>query len=195
MNKSMRFKSDLIKINLENESRKTIELECELIFSYRKTLSLQVIAINRIKIRAPQKCSKRYILDFVRSKSNWILKHLNRMKDIVPAVPLNDEEISFGKKETLKRVQVFLATYKGLHPKRITIRHQKTRWGSCSSKGNISLNLNCGFIPQELFEYVMVHELAHLYEMNHSSTFWSIVESYLPNYKQLRKELKKYPLR
>lgn len=195
MNKSTKYKSDLIKINLENKSRQTIQLECEIIYSHRKTVALQVVAMNKIKIRASQKCSKEYILNFVQSKSSWIFKHLNKIKDIVSPVYLNDAEISWGKQETLKRVELFLATYPGLQPKQVTIRHQKTCWGSCSSKGNISLNLNCGLIPQELFEYVMIHELAHLYEMNHSSAFWSIVEAYLPNYKQLRKELKKYPLR
>ena len=73
---------------------------------------------------------------------------------------------------------------------RITIRNQKTRWGSCSGKGN--LNFNCFLMraPEEILDYVIVHELCHRLEMNHSPAFWASVEAVLPDYKQRRKWLK-----
>ncbi len=73
---------------------------------------------------------------------------------------------------------------------RITIRHQRTRWGSCSSKGNLNFNCLLMLTPEYVQDYVVVHELAHRKEMNHSSKYWSIVESVLPDYKDAKKWLK-----
>lgn len=75
---------------------------------------------------------------------------------------------------------------------RITIRGQKTRWGSCSGKGNLNFNWKLLMLPEELMDYVIVHELAHRIEMNHSYRFWEIVETILPDYKGLRRKLKDY---
>lgn len=79
-------------------------------------------------------------------------------------------------------------------PKRITIRGQKTRWGSCSSKGGISFNYLLMKFSPDLIDYVIIHELCHLREMNHGENFWKEVESILPNYKELRRQLKRNPL-
>ncbi len=70
-------------------------------------------------------------------------------------------------------------------PKRITIRNQRRRWGCCSSKGNLNFNYRLLFIPPELSDYVIVHELCHLKELNHSPAFWREVEKVLPNYREL----------
>ena len=73
---------------------------------------------------------------------------------------------------------------------KITIRRQKTRWGSCSDKGNLNFNCMLMCLPEEVINYVVVHELAHLKQMNHSPKFWAEVNAVLPNYKVLRKTLK-----
>ena len=73
---------------------------------------------------------------------------------------------------------------------RITIREQKTRWGSCSSKGNLNFNWKLVLLAPELLDYVVVHELAHRREMNHSKNFWKIVEAELPDYREQRRRLK-----
>ncbi|MBF0622267.1 MAG: M48 family metallopeptidase [Magnetococcales bacterium] len=75
---------------------------------------------------------------------------------------------------------------------KVTIRGQKTRWGSCSSKGNISLNWKLMFLPNSIIQYVIVHELAHRTHMNHSPAFWSLVSRYDPDYKKHRTLLKKF---
>ena len=75
---------------------------------------------------------------------------------------------------------------------RISMRNQKTRWGSCSSNGNLNFNNRLLFVPKELVDYVVVHELVHRKEMNHSNAFWNVVEKYMPDYKERRKKLREY---
>ncbi len=74
----------------------------------------------------------------------------------------------------------------------ITIRDQKTRWGSCSSRGTLSFNYRLIFAPPAVLDYVVVHELCHLTHMNHSADFWNLVGSVMPDYKQHRKWLKEH---
>ena len=78
---------------------------------------------------------------------------------------------------------------------RISMRNQKTRWGSCSSNGNLNFNNRLLFVPKELVDYVVVHELAHRKEMNHSNAFWNVVEKYMPDYKERRKKLREYHIK
>lgn len=82
------------------------------------------------------------------------------------------------------------SSFIGVFPERLTIREQKTRWGSCSSKGNINFNWKLVMSPLEVVDYVVVHELCHLREMNHSEKFWRLVEAVIPQYKVYRKWLK-----
>jgi len=78
----------------------------------------------------------------------------------------------------------------GVCPRKLTVREQKTRWGSCSSKGNISLNWKLVMAPMEVIDYVIVHELCHMKEMNHSKNYWNIVKSIIPDFELRRKWLK-----
>lgn len=74
----------------------------------------------------------------------------------------------------------------------VSIRNQKSRWGSCSSKGNLNFNYKIVFLPKELQDYVIVHELCHLKEMNHSIRFWNLVSETIPEWKKRRQELRKH---
>lgn len=73
---------------------------------------------------------------------------------------------------------------------RVSIRNQRTRWGSCSSKGNLNFNYKILFLPMQLADYIIVHELCHVKELNHSKNFWSLVQKTIPDYKQYRKHVK-----
>lgn len=77
---------------------------------------------------------------------------------------------------------------------RITIRNQKTRWGSCSSKGNVNFNYQLYYMPRELMDYVIIHELSHRRHMNHSAEFWQEVEKYCKTYRECRKKLRDYEI-
>lgn len=78
----------------------------------------------------------------------------------------------------------------GLNPEKWRIRKINTAWGSCSSNKNITISSNLAKFDRQTIEYVVLHELTHLKYMNHSKEFWKMVESYMPNYKQIRKQLK-----
>ncbi len=90
----------------------------------------------------------------------------------------------------LERLKYFSDLY-GFKYGRVSIRNQKTRWGSCSKKGNLNFNYRLVHLSQKLLDYVIVHELCHLKEFNHGSGFWSLVKKEIPNYQEIRRELKK----
>ena len=94
-----------------------------------------------------------------------------------------------AKENIESRVKVFAAKI-GESPNKVTIKAQKTRWGSCSSLGNLNFNWRLIMMPQKIIDYVVVHELCHLKEMNHSSAFWNRVEEIIPDYRNRRKWLK-----
>jgi len=76
----------------------------------------------------------------------------------------------------------------------VAIRNQKTRWGSCSGKGNLNFNYKVMFLPKEFADYIIVHEICHIKEMNHSIDFWNLVGISIPDYRRIRRELKKYKI-
>jgi len=94
-----------------------------------------------------------------------------------------------SKAHFFKRVQEIAEAY-GFEYNRVTIRDQSTRWGSCSSQKNLNFNWRLYLAPVEISDYVIVHELAHTQQMNHSKAFWSIVQAVLPDYKERRKWLR-----
>lgn len=93
-------------------------------------------------------------------------------------------------KETVR----YYSTIYGVEIKRVSIRNQKTRWGSCSKRGNLNFNYKLVFLPESLRNYVIVHEICHILEFNHSIKFWDQVSRTFPNYKELRKKLRKSPI-
>ena len=171
--------------------------EFELIRSRRKTISIQIKPDCSVTVRAPLRMARRDIYRFVEEKNDWIEKHLEVMRKKLAEQPapkklslkeikeLANAALEFIPPRTEKYAKIIGVSYG-----RITIRNQKTRWGSCSSKGNLNFNCQLMRLPEELRDYVIIHELCHRKEMNHSAKFWSEVEKYCPDYKTLRKKLK-----
>ena len=162
----------------------------KLIRSDRRSIGIQLTA-EGVVVRAPKGLSAAEIDRFVQSKRDWIEAHLAKMPTAQPK--FSGEEIHALADEALKvipeRVRHFAplvgVTYGGL-----TIRNQHTRWGSCSSKGNLNFNCLLMLTPDHVIDYVVVHELCHRLEMNHSARFWSQVERVLPDYRQSLQWLK-----
>ena len=164
--------------------------EVSVIRSGRKTVSIQVKP-NEVIIRAPMRMKEKEIEKFVESKRNWIEKHLKSLSEKQKALeniePYSDEEISsFVKKakEIIPKKVEFYAEKIGVTYNRITIRCQRTRWGSCSSKGNLNFNCLLVLLPDEIIDSVIVHELCHRKHMNHSAKFYEEVEKVFPEYRK-----------
>ena len=169
--------------------------EYELIRSQRKSLALQVKGDGMVVVRAPLRLPKDKIDSFVMEHRDWIEKQKNRVQELsCKRREITEQERLEGIRKALKifpERTAFFAGRMGVDYGRITVREQKTRWGSCSQKGNLNFNWKLVLMPQEILDYVVVHELAHRKEMNHSARFWAIVEQVLPDYQNRRNELKK----
>lgn len=168
----------------------------EIIRSNRKTISLQIKGGNLI-VRAPVRATKKEIDAFVKKHEGWISKHLaetrKRLATAEAAGKLSPEEVKAlmdrARKVIPERVRHY-APLVGVDYGRITIRSQRTRWGSCSSKGNLNFNCLLMLAPQEVLDSVVVHELCHRKEMNHSDRFYREVLKVFPEYKKWDKWLK-----
>jgi predicted metal-dependent hydrolase len=149
-------------------------------FSYnleiKENLKLKKIKINKIddKIELSLPSGLNITKDLTEIKNALILWYKEQAKTIIT--------------QRIKK----LADEMQLNPVKITIRQQKTRWGSCSSKGNININWKLVMMPVSVLDYVLVHELAHLKVLNHSKSFWKLVETYLPDFKVRRQSLKEF---
>lgn len=169
----------------------------EVIQSNRKTMSIQVRKTGQVVVRAPLWMKKSDIDKLVCKKEMWIKKHLEefeRQKENPEnQIRTSTQEIEIlvqKAKKVLPQKVAYYAEKVGVTYGRITIRNQKTRWGSCSSKGNLNFNCLLMKAPEEVQDYVVVHELCHRKQMNHSKDFWAEVEKVFPEYKKQEKWLK-----
>jgi predicted metal-dependent hydrolase len=195
-----------------------------------KNLQLQINQQGELQVILPYQLRSFDYIAFVKSKSNWILKHKRSKSNndflyfgekiyIEANYDLFEAGISYKFENNILQINLSSSESSGLNqlynnwlylsaknfivnralsfalkynfnPKKISIRKQKTRWGSCSAKKTISLNYKIMMMPLRLIDYVIIHELCHLNELNHSKEFWLLVELFLPDYKMRRKELK-----
>lgn len=176
----------------------TDKLKVEIIYAKRKTMALMVTREGKVLVKAPNRTPEKYITDFVESKIAWISKkvsHVSNSQTLIKDLNLEQIDKQKQKKESKKIVSEALnrwSTIMGLEFKHIRISSARTRWGSCSHQNTISINWRLSLLPLDLLEYVVIHELAHIKEKNHSARFWRLVEQYCPNWRQKRLELKKY---
>ncbi len=174
-----------------------------LIRSGRKTMSLEISRDGEIIVRAPWLMPEQDVRRFLQEKEDWIgsklLAQKQRREEREQAMQdgqdrLSREEIQDLARQALEVLPArtaYFARLLGVSYGRITIRNQKSRWGSCSAKGNLNYNCLLMLTPPEIQDYVVVHELCHRLEMNHSPRFWDHVASVLPDYRQRRDWLKK----
>lgn len=167
----------------------------DIIRSNRKTIAIQIKGDGQVIIRAPLRMAKTDIQAFVDKKKSWIEKHLNAIAQRQsaserPFTGAELGELAISAKEDIARRVARFAPIVGVSYARITIRAQKSRWGSCSAKGNLNFNCLLMMCPEDIRDYVVVHELCHRKELNHSERFWSEVRRALPSYDVARKWLK-----
>lgn len=167
------------------------KLTYQIVRSWRRTIALVVLPDGTLEVRCPMGMPESQVQHFVESKQSWVRKQLARQIPLQAA--LSERELAELTEQTRKTVTsraAYFAPIMGVDYGRISIRKQKTRWGSCSSKGNLNFNCLLALVPAEVLDYVVVHELCHRKEMNHSPRFWAQVAKLIPDYKEKRKWLK-----
>lgn len=177
-------------------------IEIPIIRSKRKTLGLEVKYDGTVNARVPMRAPREIIERFIREHEAWIIRKRqewslagNNRDDMLGLPPIETKEGKAKIRQYIERQVEYYAKIMGITYGRISMRNQKTRWGSCSSNGNLNFNNRLLFVPKELVDYVVVHELAHRKEMNHSNAFWNVVEKYMPDYKERRKKLREYHIK
>lgn len=159
-----------------------------------KHLRLTIKLNGEVTVTAPLKAPESLIQRFMTDRATWIQSRLDHIKTL--------PKLGEGTYKTHKDIALHIATartkyfnqFYNFTYKNITIKNQKTRWGSCSKTGNLNFNYKIALLPEKLADYIVVHELCHLGEFNHSYKFWNLVAKIMPNYRELRAELKKIHL-
>ena len=159
-------------------------------------INISVKPFKGVRVAVPSGVSFDKAKQFAQSKRDWINKHLDKMKQV------EKEHESFSKhlpeinraearKKLVNRLNELSEKY-GFHYNKVTIRNQKTRWGSCSSKNNISLNMKLVRLPDEMIDYVLLHELIHTRIKNHSHAFWMELNKLVGDAKEMSKKMNEY---
>ncbi len=160
-------------------------------------IRLSVARGGTFTVSAPEWITESRVEAFIREKAEWVLKkiaYFSWFPKIAPVKRINRKKHFAGYKEkaralVLGRLEHFNRHY-NLTWNRVAIRNQHSRWGSCSRKKNLNFNYRIALLPPHLSDYIIVHELCHLRELNHSPRFWSLVAETLPNHRTLRTELR-----
>lgn len=182
-------------IDFDGENRGMLSLyNIRVIRSRRRTAEIEVRPDLSVVVRAPEWMPEEAIELFAQKKRAWIESKISLMEARQNArinKSLADRAVYEPEARTVicKRAAYF-AEIMGVRFQRIAVREQKTRWGSCSSRGNLNFNWKLILMPEQILDYVVVHELAHLKQMNHSEAFWAEVGRVLPDYKAQRAWLK-----
>lgn len=160
-----------------------------------KRLTLRLITPAQVNVTIPYFVSFKQAHDFVLTKTDWIYKTANKLSQSPKKQFTQDNGLAAHKDDAQQLIASIIEKYTSTYPyahKKVFVKNLKTRWGSCSSAQNLNFNYRLVFLPERLAEYVVVHELCHLKEMNHGPNFWKLVTQKFPDYKQLRKQLREY---
>ena len=178
----------------------SLSIPVTLVRSRRKTWSISIETDLTILMKVPLSVSDNRARQILSSKESWIIKKYTELKKARENMPVSsltplqkkalEQRYRQAAKEYFPSRVAYYEQIIGVTHASIRIRDQKTRWGSCSSKGNLNFNWRLMLAPPRVLDYVVVHELCHRKEMNHSKAFWDAVETVLPDYVQLLKWLK-----
>ena len=157
-----------------------------------RNISISVRYPNKVRVAVPLGVSFEEAEKVVFSKKSWIKKNIDKFSNQISLdKELQSIDLSLAKKRLVQRLQ-YLADLHGFSYNKVTIRKQRTRWGSCSSNNDISLNIKLACLPQFLADYVMLHELVHTEVKDHSAYFWKFLDRYVDSSKKVDKALKRY---
>lgn len=161
-----------------------------------RSIRISVDIYGKVLVTKPKLVSIERVESFIKSKSKWILGKLEHFKSIDRSLVINTKRGDFKKYK--REAQTFVTKkllewnkFYNFSYKNISVKNQKTRWGSCSKRGNLNFNYKILFLPEKLADYIVVHELCHLGELNHSKKFWQLVEKAIPKYKEAKTRLRK----
>ena len=199
-----------------------MQLDYELERKNKKTVSVKILADGRVLVSAPKHLPKSAIADMLNKHQKWIEKkqaeyaklrqeqgsfdfsagqRLLYLGEYYPCAEVCDREAAFGQAGKWYREQAqtivpprvsFWAKQMDVAYAKVKINSARSRWGSCSAKGNVNFSWRILFLPPELVDYIIVHELCHLKQLNHSTTFWREVADILPDYRTRQAALKEY---
>ncbi len=181
---------------------KRYELPYTLVRSNRKSYAVSISPEGQITVRAPLWADEREIRHILTDRQHWIITKYLEQQEKQAAKPVSGltdtqrealtQRYKAAAKEYFPKRAAYFRQFTGGTYSRITVRDQKTRWGSCSAKGTLSFNWRLILAPPAILDYVVVHELCHLTHMDHSTEFWQAVESVYPDYRSARKWLKEH---
>lgn len=162
-----------------------------------RSIRISLSSDGRVLVTRPFWVSEKFAKNFVLEKKEWLEAKFRKMQ-LSPVSILSkgnrSDYLHYKEKAriiAIERLEYFSQFY-SFQYKRLSIRDQKTRWGSCSGSGGLNFNYRLVFLPPELQDYLVVHELCHLKEMNHSTKFWSLVAQQIPDFRKRRKALRSF---
>lgn len=172
-----------------------MKFDLKIIRSRRRSVEIQVKSVNTIVVRAPLFLSDDAIKKLVLEKGSWINKKIKQLenKSALSLPNFTEKEIEALREKTRATVTQraeYFAKILNVSFNKLSVKKQRSVWGSCSAKQNINFNLLLCLCPNNVIDYIVVHELCHLKELNHSRKFWDEVEKILPDYKASRLWLK-----
>lgn len=158
-------------------------------------LRLTVYRDGRFAVTAPHFLRDEIINAFILEKSDWIASKIAHFKTLPTQQPRKNSKKDYEEHKERARLFVHkkilqLNVFYNFTYNEVRIKNQTTLWGSCSRKGNLNFNYKIIHLPEKLADYIVVHELCHLKELNHGKEFWTLVAKRVPDYKKLREELR-----
>ncbi len=189
-------KKTIVTVTILIKQGDKMSMDFELKRSKRKSISLIVKKDLSVIVRAPLRMANKEIEIFVNKHTEWIIKQKNKIGELYKeqeARKLSETEIVILKeraREVMPDKTAYFSKITGLNPNNVKITSAVTRWGSCSSRNNICYPYRIMLLPEDIIDYIVVHELCHIKEKNHSVRFYSLLQSFIPDYKDREKKLK-----